>query len=126
MEVEYYERTDGTMPAKEFILSKPAKMRAKILRNLSLLEQMGSTLREPYSAYIGDGLFEIRAQIGNDITRMMYFFAGNKAILTHGFTKKTQVTPQKEIEKGRAYRTDYLRRNKGNGRDDQRYDRPAA
>jgi len=31
-------------------------------------------------------------------------------ILTHGFAKKTQKTPQQEIERAEAYRRDYLKR----------------
>jgi len=31
-------------------------------------------------------------------------------ILTHGFVKKTQKTPQQEIERAEAYRRDYLKR----------------
>ena len=38
-----------------------------------------------------DGIFELRAQVGNNISRVMYFFFdGGNAILTHGFIKKTQ------------------------------------
>ncbi len=45
-----------------------------------------------------DGIFELRAQQGSDITRVLYFFQiGNKAYLTNGFTKKTQKTPPSEI-----------------------------
>ena len=36
---------------------------------------------------------------------------GDKAVLTNGFTKKTNKTPTKEIELARKYRDDYLRRN---------------
>lgn len=35
---------------------------------------------------------------------------GNKAILTNGFTKKTQKTPKSEIELAKKYRADYERR----------------
>lgn len=111
MLVEYYEREDGTAPAEDFILQQPPKMRAKILRNLCLLEELGPALREPYSSSIGDALFEIRSKVGSDITRVLYFFFdGDKAVLTNGFVKKTQRTPQREIDKAMRYRSDYLRR----------------
>lgn len=111
MIVEYYERSDGSMPAEEFILAQPAKMKAKILRNLLLLESLGPSLREPYSASLGDGIFEIRTKLGSDITRVLYFFfAGEKAVLTNGFVKKTQKTPREELDKARSYRDDYLKR----------------
>ena len=46
-----------------------------------------------------------------DITRVMYFFYVDRhIILTNGFIKKTQKTPQSEIEKAKRYRSDYLKR----------------
>ncbi|EJB2513399.1 type II toxin-antitoxin system RelE/ParE family toxin, partial [Listeria monocytogenes] len=33
-----------------------------------------------------------------------------KYIITHGFTKKTQKTPAREITKSKEYRKDYLER----------------
>ena len=35
---------------------------------------------------------------------------GNRAVLTHGFIKKTQRTPVREIEKAKKIRSDYLKR----------------
>lgn len=90
-EVEYFEKEDGTYPAEEFILSQDVKMRAKLFRLLELLEEKGNTLREPYSKSLDDGIFEIRAKQGSNITRVLYFFyIGNKIILTNGFIKKSQ------------------------------------
>lgn len=68
-------------------------------------------LREPFSKPIKNGIFELRAQVGNDISRVLYFFyIGKKVILTNGFIKKTQKTPQKEIELALKYKNDYLKR----------------
>lgn len=107
-EIEYYEKSDGTYPAEEFILSQSIKMQAKIFRLLELLELKGSELREPYSRLISDGIFEIRAIQGNNITRILYFFVvGKKIILTNGFVKKTQKTPEGEIALAKKYRADY-------------------
>lgn len=113
-EVEYYEKSDGTYPAEEFILSQDIKMQTKIFRLLELLELKGNELREPYSKSLSDGIFEIRAIQGNNITRVLYFFvAGKKIILTNGFVKKTQKTPDSEITLAKKYRADYELR-KGN------------
>ena len=110
-EVEFYEKTDGTFPAEEFILSQDVKMRVKLFRLLELLEIEGNNLREPYSKSLGDGIFEIRAKQGTDITRVLYFFVvGKKIILTNGFVKKTQKTPPQEIETAKKYRADYEHR----------------
>lgn len=109
--VEYYELENGTCPAEEFILKQDNKMQAKIFKNLELLEIRGNELREPFSKHIEDGIFEIRNKVGNDITRIFYFFViGQKIILTNGFIKKTQKTPKAEIALAKKYRNDYLNR----------------
>ena len=83
-------------------------MQAKLFRLLELLELKGNDLREPYSKPLSDGIFEVRAIQGNQITRVLYFFViGKKIILTNGFVKKTQKTPTREIELAKKYRTDY-------------------
>lgn len=78
-----------------------------------LLETFGNQLREPHSKPLGDGIYEIRAKVASDITRVLYFFVVNKKIiLTNGFVKKTQKTPDNEIALAKKYRKDYLERNK--------------
>ncbi len=112
-DVEYYEKEDGTFPAEEFILSLDSKMQAKMFRELDLLETFGNQLREPHSKPLGDGIYEIRAKVASDITRVLYFFVVNKKIiLTNGFVKKTQKTPDNEIALAKKYRKNYLERNK--------------
>ena len=107
----FYQKDDGSEPAKEFILSVDKKMRAKILKIIAMLQNNGTELRMPYSEYLEDGIFEIRAKVGIDISRVLYFFVvGHKIILTNGFIKKTQKTPKGEIEKAKQYRKDYLSR----------------
>ena len=111
-EVDYFEKSDGTYPAEEFILAQDVKMQAKLFRLISLLEDFGNDLRKPYSELLGEGIFEIRAKQGSDITRVLYFFmAGKKIILTNGFVKKTQKTPPGEIAIAKKYRAEHMERS---------------
>ena len=48
-EVEFYEKENGSQPAKEFLLSLDVKMRAKMADMISILQDNGCDLREPYS-----------------------------------------------------------------------------
>ena len=108
-EVDFYKNADGLCPVTEFLNSLNDKMRAKVLRTIMLLEQNGNDLHEPYSKYLGDGIFELRAKQGSDITRVLYFFVvGHKIILTNGFVKKTQKIPKREIDFAKKCREDYL------------------
>lgn len=86
-------------------------MRAKLSGLIIVLEEKGNELREPYSKSLGDGIFELRASVGSNITRVLYFFYyGERIILTNGFVKKTQKTPRKEIELAKRRRKQFLER----------------
>ncbi len=114
-EIEFYSLPNGEQPVRAFLDSLDIKMRAKSLYGLSILEEYGNRLREPYSKPIGDGLFELRIKFASDITRIFYFFVvDNKIILTNGFVKKTAKTPKAQLELARKYKADYERRAKGN------------
>lgn len=111
-EVEFYKTEDGTKPAEEFMLSQDTKMKAKLFQIVDLLEEYGNQLRKPYSSPLGDGIFEIRAKVGTDISRVLYFFYyEGRIIFTNGFVKKTQKTPRSEIEKAKRYRENFLERS---------------
>ena len=110
-EAIFYDKPDGTEPAKDFINSLDIKMQAKLVRTIQILQDNGTALREPYSKPLDGGIFELRAKVGSDISRVLYFFfAGKKIILTNGFIKKTKKTPTAEIERAKNYRDEYLSR----------------
>jgi len=110
-DIKFYDKQDGTKPAEEFIMGLPLKMNAKMFRLLWMLEDNGPELREPQSKHLVDGIFELRARVGSDVSRVLYFFmVGKKVVLTHGFIKKTQKTPTEEIERAKRYRQEYLNR----------------
>ena len=109
--VIFYEKEDGSRPAYEYIRTLPDKMRARIYKIAAMLEEEGMQARMPYSEYLQDGIFQIRAQQEGNITRVLYFFNdGKKVILTNGFTKKTPKTPPAEIERAKRYKAEYEQR----------------
>ena len=58
--------------------------------------------------HLEDGIYEIRVEVGSNIYRIFTFFDDNKlVILLHGFQKKTQKTPRKEIGRAKKLRKDY-------------------
>ena len=109
--VYFYELPDGTQPVKVFLLSLDIKMRAKMTHMIGLLQDNGMQLREPYSKYLSDGIFELRAKVGSDITRVLYFFyVDRRIILTNGFVKKSQKVPVRELTKAKRYREEFLKK----------------
>ena len=114
-EIELYQKFDGTCPIAEFLNELKPKMWAKVARNIDVLAEHNINLREPLVKPMGEGIFELRTQQGNDTTRIFYFFiVGKKIILTNGFVKKTQKTPQKYIEMAIEYKNDYISRGEDN------------
>ena len=106
-----YEDINGKIPVQEFLKKLNPKMRAKMYGMLVILQEKGNMLREPYSKYIGDGIFELRCKFGSDITRVMYFFYyDRKIVLTNGFIKKAQKTPPEEIQIAKNRRIDFIER----------------
>ena len=82
-----------------------------MLRSIMALQDLGHNLRMPLSESLDDGILELRAKVGSDITRVLYFFiVGKKAVLTNGFIKKSQKTPKAEKELAKKYKADYERR----------------
>ena len=110
-EIIYYEDANGDKPVEEFILNLDIKMRAKVLLSINVIKELGPLARMPYYKELEDGIFELRAKSGSNISRVLYFFiVGKKVVLTNGFIKKTQKTPNNEILKAKRYRADYLNR----------------
>jgi len=64
-----------------------------------------------------DGLYEARIQLASNIWRVFCFFdEGKLVILLNGFSKKSQKTPQKEIDKAvRLMKMYYDEKGKENG-----------
>ncbi|MBT3817375.1 MAG: type II toxin-antitoxin system RelE/ParE family toxin [Candidatus Magasanikbacteria bacterium] len=81
---------------EKFISNLRKDVLAKVLRNLDLLEQFGYKLGLPHSKKIKDKLFELRI-LGKIEVRIFYMFNKSKIILLHGFIKKSQKIPKKEL-----------------------------
>ena len=110
-EIVFYKNDKGEKPVEDFLDSLSDKMRAKMLLSIRIVREKGYQTRMPYSEELEDGIFELRAKVGSDISRVLYFFVvGRKIILTNGFIKKTQKTPKSEIELAKKYRADYFSR----------------
>jgi phage-related protein len=94
--VKYDERLE------EWLETIPADIKAKMLRIVDMLVIFGPhNVREPYVKHVEGQrkLFEIRAKGKDGIARVFYCtISGQRIILLHGFTKKSDKTPKKEID----------------------------
>lgn len=75
-------------------LERPAA--TKVFRTIDLLERFGSHLGMPHSKKIDRDLFELRIH-GHQEIRILYTFYKNNAVLLHGFVKKSEKIPLREM-----------------------------
>ena len=108
----FYEKENGSVPVMEFLNKLTEKHHAKALRDIDVLEKYGTSLTEPHVKHIKGKLWELRIKSASDISRIFYFtHVGKNIVLLHGFVKKTQKTPNREIETANNYLEDYKGRN---------------
>ena len=113
-EVLFYKTTDGKCPVEDFLDSLSAKVAQKVTWVLNLIEDLEIVPKQYFAKMPGtDDLWECRIKQGSNIYRIFAFWNGNKVILTHGFTKKTQKTPGNEIKRAEQYKRDYFQRKGG-------------
>lgn len=105
--VRFYKDAQGRVPAREFLQTLSPKEYAALLRTIDLLQEMGIALQMPHARRV-DELWELRAGPG----RLFYFaYAGRQLIILHGYRKKTQKTPARELATAKRRWIDFLERN---------------
>jgi phage-related protein len=112
-EIVYYTDARDRNLAQEEFDALPLALQSALGVKLELLEQHGIKLPRPHARYLGDGLWELRAQAEGAICRGIYFtWTGRRFVLLSVFQKKTQKTPPGELEQARRRRKDWLERHK--------------
>lgn len=91
--IEYYSEV-----VEESVMDMPTGIRARYFAIANLMKAHGPNLGMPYTRPMGDGLYEIRARGTEGQGRVFYCTVQrNTIIMLHGFIKKTQATPKREI-----------------------------
>lgn len=101
----FYRDKNGREPVVEYIEELSSRKdkdsrikRNKILSYIDILSKYGTSAGEPYMKHIEGDIWELRP------LRDRIFFAAwidSEFILLHHFVKRTQKTPEREIEKAR-------------------------
>lgn len=97
LEAYFYCTKAGHEPVREWLraLSKNDK---KILGEDIKTVQYGWPLGMPLVKNLGDALWEVRSNLeSNKVARILFGMHQNKMVLLHGFVKKTQKTPAKDL-----------------------------
>ncbi|MDE6693304.1 MAG: type II toxin-antitoxin system RelE/ParE family toxin [Muribaculaceae bacterium] len=92
------------------------KAKAKIFYNINLVVA-GQMDKELFKKLEGSDIWEFRTLFSGIAYRLLSFFDtdGQALIITtHGFIKKTQKTPKKEIERAKVIRDEYFKQKRYN------------
>lgn len=96
----------------DFMSSLSESERLKIRKALLLLES-DNKVPYHYIKYLRDGIYELRVRHAGNEFRIFYFYDGDVIIiLLNGFKKKSQRTPDRELEKAIRLRNEYYDRQR--------------
>ncbi len=111
--IYFYTSESGRCPVKEYLDNLTGSEAKKVTWVLKLFEETHIVPGKYFKKLTGSsGLWEIRIRLAGGFIRLLGFFdSDTKFIITSGFTKKSQKTPEYEIrtaeERKRSY---YIRR----------------
>jgi len=114
--IEFYKDKDGKSEIIDFLdelqqkgeTSKTERVnRMKILAHMQALEENGTRIGQPFVKHIEGSLWELRP-LKNRI--FFFYWKDDTFVLLHHFVKKSQKTPEKEIEQARLKQKDFLKR----------------
>lgn len=94
---DFYQNVNGKMPLRDWLLRQSREDRRIIGKDIQKVE-FGWPIGLPYCRSLGHGLWEVRNNISEGrIARIIFFIHHNRMVLLHGFIKKTQKTPDKDL-----------------------------
>lgn len=103
IEAIFYRTAAGGEPAREWLKGlEPVDDRKQIGVDIKTVE-FGWPIGMPVCRPLGDGLYEVRSNLSGDkIARVLFYIdIRGRMVLLHGFIKKTQKTPQSDLELAR-------------------------
>lgn len=94
----FFEATNGREPVREWLRSLTSDERRIIGADIQTVE-FGFPIGMPTCGAMGKGLYEVRSDLPDKkIARVLFCIHDGYMVLLHGFIKKTQKTPQKDLD----------------------------
>ena len=94
--VVFFRAASGNEPVREWLKSLPQQERKSIGEDIKTA-QYGWPIGMPLVRKLEPDLWEIRSNLGNRISRVLFTVYDKKIILLHGFIKKSQKTPSQDL-----------------------------
>lgn len=106
IEAAFYRSARGTEPVRDWLRGLPIEDRRIIGFDIATVE-FGWPVGMPVCRPLGNGLWEVRSNIaGGRIARVIFCIGHGRMILLHGFVKKSQRTPQPDLDTARSRQRD--------------------
>jgi phage-related protein len=106
---EFYQTAAGNEPVRAWLKTLSLADRQAIGIAVRKVEY-GWPIGMPTCDALGGGPWEIRVNLENRIARIMFCAVGPRAVLLHGFIKKSQTAPKNELDTTRMRQADLLAR----------------
>ena len=97
LRVVFYRSEAGNEPVREWLRGLPKEDRKTIGEDIKTV-QLSWPLRMPLLRKIEGDLWEIRSTLRERVTRVIFTQYGSVIVLLHGFIKKSQKTPLKDVD----------------------------
>jgi len=112
--VVFYLEEDGSSPVEEFLDGLDRKTQARFDWSTEQLRLRNIQAREPLVRHLEGKNWELRRESETNIYRLLYvFLTGRRILFLHGFQKKTQKTPRREIDIAQRRLESFLQRGGG-------------
>lgn len=100
LSVHFFRTETGNEPVRHWLKALDAGDRKMIGEDVKTV-QIGWPLGMPLVRKMGRDLWEVRIHLPRRIARIIFTVTGADMVLLHGFIKKSQDTPQEDLELAR-------------------------
>lgn len=97
LQVYFFKTANNKQPVRDWLKELPIEDR-KIIGNDLKTAQFGWPIGMPLIRKLDADLWEVRSRLHNRIARVIFTVEGNTMVLLHGFIKKSQKTPQSDLQ----------------------------
>ena len=106
----FYRTEAGGEPVREWIKRLSVEDRKRIGEDIKTVE-FGWPVGMPVCKPMGEGIYEVRTSLGQNRIARVFFYIDRKArmVLLHGFIKKTQKTPDQDLDLARRNKNKHQR-----------------
>ena len=107
LRVVFFQTDTGNEPVREWLRALP-KEDCKTIGADILTVQYAWPAGKPLVDNLGNGIWEVRSRLDNRIARTLFAVVSQEIVLLHGFIKKTQKTPDDELDLAKKRKRQYL------------------